>query len=73
MPVGYFDQDFAGKDPAKLASEIEIRQAGDPDGTTAAYRHLVKVLVARLGDRPDILASKTAEKRQVPVMPAISI
>jgi hypothetical protein len=28
---------------SRLVTEIEGRQAGDPHGTTAAYRHLVKV------------------------------
>ena len=65
MREEFYQQDFAATDASKLVSEIEGRQAGDPHGTTAAYRHLVKVLVKRVGARPDSLAVKTAEKRQV--------
>lgn len=65
MDPQFYTQDFSGADPSKLVTEIEGRQAGDPHGTTAAYRHLVKVLVKRLGSKPDAMSIKTAEKRQV--------
>lgn len=65
MDVGFYNQDFTRADPTKVVTDIEGRQAGDPHGTTAAYRHLVKVLVKRLGTTPDQLTAKTAEKRQM--------
>ena len=43
MDADFYEQPFEGADPAQLVTEIEGRQAGDPHGTTAAYRHLVKV------------------------------
>jgi hypothetical protein len=65
MDQSFYNQDFASANPTQLVTEIEGRQAGDPHGTTAAYRHLVKVLIKRLGTKPDVLSIKTAEKRQV--------
>lgn len=65
MDQNFYSQDFTAVDPSRLVTEIEGRQAGDPHGTTAAYRHLVKVLIKRLGTKPDVLSIKTAEKRQV--------
>lgn len=65
MDASFYSQNFASADPGRLVTEIEGRQAGDPHGTTAAYRHLVKVLVKKLGTKPDTVAVKTAEKRQV--------
>jgi hypothetical protein len=65
MRPEFYAQDFTAADPGQLAVEIEGAQAGDPHGTTAAYRHLVKTLVKRLGANPNTLAVKTSEKRQV--------
>jgi len=65
MDIGFYQQDFSQAEAGRLVTEIEGRQAGDPHGTTAAYRHLVKVLVKRMGAKPDTLSVKTAEKRQV--------
>lgn len=67
MRAEFFAQDFVGADPGQLVREVEgaFAAAGDPHGTTAAYRHLVKTLVKRLGANPNTLAVKTAEKRQV--------
>ena len=65
MRPEFYAQDFTAADPGQLALEIEGAQAGDPHGTTAAYRHLVKTLVKRLGANPNTLAVKTSEKRQV--------
>jgi hypothetical protein len=65
MRAEFYAQDFSAvTDPGQLVLEIEGAQAGDPHGTTAAYRHLVKTLVKRLGANPNTLAVKTAEKRQ---------
>ena len=62
MDDSFYNQDFRRADPSKVVTEIEGRQAGDPHGTTAAYRHLVKVLVKRLGTTPDSLSIKVSER-----------
>ncbi len=64
MDDGFYTQDFSKIEAARVVTEIEGRQAGDPHGTTAAYRHLVKVLVKRLGTTPDSLSIKVPEIRR---------